>query len=89
MDQNERRKMAANGVFRIKNGTGEDGVWIRAGQLAFELPESRYREGRYQPSLETLPWGKAPEQPAGHDIGSGDIASLPHGPSTDDDQPLE
>jgi hypothetical protein len=80
----------ATGVFRIKNEGLENGVWVTAGKVAVEVPESRYRRDRHSPAVDTLPWGKAPEHStSGEDIGSGDIASLSVGPSTDDDRPLE
>jgi hypothetical protein len=80
----------ATGVFRIKNEGLENGVWVTAGKIAVEIPESRYRRGWYSPPIEILPWGKAPEQSTSEeDMGSGDIASLPVEPSTDDDKPLE
>jgi hypothetical protein len=80
----------ATGVFRIKNEGYENGVWVTAGKIEVEVPESRYRHGWHSPPIETLPWGKAPEQPTSEeDVGSGDISSLSAGPSTDDDKPLD
>jgi len=78
------------GVFRIKNESHENGVWVTAGKIALEIPESRYRRSWNSPPVEALPWGKAPDTSgADQDMGSGDIASLPVQPSTDDDQPLD
>jgi hypothetical protein len=54
--------MAPVGVHRIKKPEGiEDGVWVKAG-TSFEVSESHYLEGAYQPSIGDLPWGVSPSE---------------------------
>ena len=50
--------MQLHGIIRIKHPTPaeEDGVWISDGILGFEVSEEMYRERKYGPPLESLPW---------------------------------
>jgi hypothetical protein len=63
--------MQFRGTSRIGHPSPvEDGVWISDGIMGFEIPESMYRDGRYNPPLESLPWGPQSHRPV-------DVAKTP------------
>ena len=50
--------MTVHGTHRIKNPEGvEDGVWVTAAGMGFQVSETRYLAEGYAPPITTLPWG--------------------------------
>jgi hypothetical protein len=48
--------MTPIGIYRIKKPEGiEDGVWVKAG-TSFEVSESHYLEGAWEPPIGELSW---------------------------------
>ena len=55
--------MLLRGTSRIRRAPpAENGVWMSDGIVSFEISECMYRERRYSPPLERLPWKARPNE---------------------------